>query len=155
MDFGMVSLFVRWIMASDLISTSFFSAIFSVFFLCFFYWYKGHFHHGNALFVSGGHYFLFHPPHAPPSFWSTFAASIIRNGNSSKVIDIIDLLALSWANILKFKDDMGFYISFRIWKVTFTFNASISFSHQLVWTWCKRKVPDGSMNLILGESTWW
>ena len=25
-----------------------------------------------------------------------------------------------------------FYISFRIWKVTFTFNASISFSHQLV-----------------------
>ena len=32
MDFGMDSLFVRWIMASDLISTSFFSAIFSVFF---------------------------------------------------------------------------------------------------------------------------
>lgn len=36
MDFGMVSLFVRWIMASDLISTSFFSAIFSVFFSVFF-----------------------------------------------------------------------------------------------------------------------
>ena len=36
MDFGMDSLFVRWIMASDLISTSFFSAIFSVFFSVFF-----------------------------------------------------------------------------------------------------------------------
>ena len=36
MDFGMVSLFVRWIMASGLISTSFFSAIFSVFFSVFF-----------------------------------------------------------------------------------------------------------------------
>ena len=36
MDFGMVSLFVRWIMASDLISTSFFSAIFSMFFSVFF-----------------------------------------------------------------------------------------------------------------------
>ena len=34
MDFGMVSLFVRWIMASDLISTSFF---FGDFFGVFFY----------------------------------------------------------------------------------------------------------------------
>lgn len=36
MDFGMDSQFARWIMASDLISTSFFSAIFSVFFFCVF-----------------------------------------------------------------------------------------------------------------------
>lgn len=148
MDFGMVSLFVRWIMASDLISTSFFPAIFSVFFRCFFCWYKGHFHHGNAFFVSGGHFFLFYPPHAPPSFWSTFAAWIIRNGDSLKVSEINRFTRpirrgckgkkspehplRSKANIKKNKDDMGFYISFRIWKVTFTFNASISFSHQLV-----------------------
>lgn len=89
MDFGMVSLFVRWIMASDLISTSFFFGdFFGVFFCVFSIDTRGHFHHGNALFVSGEHYFLFHPPHAPPSFWSTFAASIIRNGDSLKVSEI-------------------------------------------------------------------
>lgn len=36
MDFGMVSLFVRWIMASDLISTSFFSGDFFGVFFCVF-----------------------------------------------------------------------------------------------------------------------
>ena len=36
MDFGMVSLFVRWIMASDLISTSFFFGDFFGVFFCVF-----------------------------------------------------------------------------------------------------------------------